>query len=91
MEHNHWLVESIFVTLITLSTFTIYKGYREHREYRSLVLGILGFTLLFTSLFFAHDRLQIIISVSGSILMTFAHYTNYKLCKVVEPCCDHNH
>lgn len=89
--HNHWLVESIFVTLIMLSTITIYKGYREHQEPRSLILGILGFALLFTSLLFDHNQLQIIISVSGSMLMTAAHYTNYKLCKVVEPCCHHTH
>lgn len=88
--HNHWLVESVFIALITLSTMTIYKGYREHREPRSLILGLCGFVLLVLSLFFEHNGLQISLSVAGSFLMTLAHYTNYKLCKIPDSCCDHH-
>jgi hypothetical protein len=89
--HNHWLVESIFIVLITLSTMTIYKGYREHREPRSLWIGSFGFCLLTASLFFEHNTIQITLSVLGAAAMTLAHYTNYKLCKITEPCCDHQH
>ena len=88
--HNHWFVESIFVLLITLSTFTIYRGFREHEDSRALWLGLTAFILLVTSLFFDHHWFQIILSVCGSALMTVAHYLNFKMCKVVEPCCDHN-
>ncbi len=88
--HNHWLVESVFIVLIMLSTLTIYKGYREHKERRSMILGAIGFVLLVSSLFFEHDGLQIFISITGSFLMTLAHYTNYKLCKIPETCCEHH-
>ncbi|MBY0386213.1 MerC domain-containing protein [bacterium] len=87
--HNHWLVESVFVTLITLSTLTIYKGFRAHKDPRSMIVGTVAFLMLFSSLFFAHNDLQMALSIVGSLLMTIAHYTNYKLCRIDKPCCDH--
>ena len=84
-------VEGAFIAMIALTTITIFNGYRLHKTKRTLAFALAGFVFLVSSLFMETATLQIICSGIGSTFMLFAHYTNYKRCRVEAPCCPYDH
>ncbi|MBF7073220.1 MerC domain-containing protein [Glaciecola sp. MH2013] len=76
-----WLV----FTVIPISIFAIALGYKRHKRLMVFVSGALGLVLLVAAATFAHDVLgeagEVALTVLGSILLAYSHFSNYKLRK----------
>ena len=83
---HSWLL----IAVIPTSLFSLAMGCKQHRDYRVLVLGILGLTVLISAVFvedLAHgELLEKVLTVSGAVVVAFAHYMNFRLCRKQQDC-----
>jgi len=68
----------ILVSIIYLIVFP--KSFINDRRLTSIILASIGVISLFTGLF-QEDKIEIILTVFGGILLMFAHYKNYQILK----------
>ena len=68
----------ILVSIIYLIVFP--KSFINDRRLTPIILASIGVISLFTGLF-QEDKIEIILTVFGGILLMFAHYKNYKILK----------
>ena len=68
----------ILVSIIYLIVFP--KSFINYRRLTPIILASIGVISLFTGLF-QEEKIEIILTVFGGILLMFAHYKNYKILK----------
>lgn len=80
--HNHWF-EWIFIGLavifVLLSLIPAYK--KHHKNAVPLLFASIGFLFLVLSRFTPSEMAEVVLTTMGSILITVAHYINWKLSK----------
>ena len=66
---------------VLIGGYSFYHGFkRHHHSWRPFLLFLAGITLLVIRLFFAHYHTWILIP--AVILIVWAHFSNYRLCRV---------
>ncbi len=61
------------------SAFALLSGWRKHRAHRPLVAGALGLFLMASGILFSgNDVAEIVLTVSGSVLLAAAHIANWR-------------
>ncbi|NIP29671.1 MAG: MerC family mercury resistance protein [Candidatus Dadabacteria bacterium] len=82
----------LFLILPT-SALAFFLGCKHHRDIYTAILGITGFLILLVSAIWGHDIFGLVgerlVTIVGGVIMSFAHFRNYKLCQ--EDTCHHHH
>jgi len=69
-----WLV-------VPISTAGLLMGYREHRRYGIVVAGLIGMAVVSAAAILGHVQwplsVEVIVSLVGSALLAWAHWTNF--------------
>lgn len=81
---NHFHMQML-VFVVPVSVIALSVGYRRHRFPGMLIGGAVGIALLLIGATWAHDGAGLvadrITTVSGSLMLAVAHYTNSRLAK----------
>ena len=82
----------ILFLILPTSGLAFFLGCKHHRDVYTVVLGIVGFIIIFFSAFWGHDTVgefgEKAMTIVGGLLMSLAHFRNYKLCQK-DTCHDH--
>jgi hypothetical protein len=80
--HNHWL-EWIFIALaIVFVLVSLIPSYKKHDHNADpLLFSSFGFLFLILSRFPPSELAEVVLTTMGSVLITVAHYINWKLSK----------
>lgn len=83
----------LLVFILPVSVVALAIGCRQHKDRLTLVLGVLGLSVLLFTAVFGHDFFGIngerIVTSMGGIVLALAHIQNYRRCR--EDDCDHEH
>ena len=90
---NNELIHSyILMVAIPVSVVALTLGQRNHRTVAIFMIGLLGLVVLSTAWFLGEPRIgeygEKALTVLGSILVVYAHYRNYCICRQINcDCC----
>jgi hypothetical protein len=78
------------VCVLPISIYALTMGCKKHNKLSIGLYGALGLTILVSALVFGESDLGEIgekgLTTLGALVIAFAHYQNYKLCKKSEKC-----
>lgn len=81
---NDFFEYGMIVLAMAIGFYSLYHGWKSHHhEKRPLVIFAIGMLFLFAKQYWHH--LQIWFLVPAVVIIVYAHYLNYRLCRV------HNH
>ena len=88
---NSELIHYMLLFLVVpVSSFALIVGLNNHKNSFIFSIGLLGLIILVSAIFIELPTKtisgEILLTIIGSILITFSHYKNYKLCNHLE--CD---
>ena len=88
---NSELIHYMLLFLVVpISSFALIVGLNNHKNSFIFVVGLLGLAILVSALLLELPIKiisgEILLTIVGSLLITFSHYKNYKLCNHLE--CD---
>ena len=90
---NEFVHKLILIIAAPISIFSLTLGYKNHKNIYYLAVGFIGLFILtiaiFLAEFFVSELTEKILTLSGSILVAYSHFKNYKLCKALDCHC-HN-
>ena len=76
---------AILLFAVPISIFSLYLGFNNHRKYSVFVIGLIGLSLLMLAVYLGVTALgdlgEKYMTLLGSILVLFAHFRNYQICK----------
>lgn len=83
----------MFFLILPTSLIAFFLGCRQHKDSRVIMLGIIGFAVLFFAAFWGHSVLgtsnERIITIIGGTIMATGHVRNFRLCR--QTSCGHHH
>jgi len=81
-----WMVISVIPT----SIYALTLGCKKHSQSSVFILGLIGLSLLTMALVLGENQLgesaEKSITLVGALIIAFAHFKNYKLCKHDKTC-----
>lgn len=85
------LHEILALALIALAALAFFPGYRRHRDKRVILLMTGGLALISFAVWGGpwvelHESRETLLNVSGSVLLTGAHYLNHSFCQACSVC-----
>jgi hypothetical protein len=73
---------SVLVVSFVLGVASFLPSYfKHHRKMTAIIFFLLGFLLIGFSRVVMSNFYEALLTSTGALLITFAHYCNYKLCK----------
>ena len=76
-----------FLFSLPISLYALINGYKNHKVSSYLYIGISGLWLLIFAVFFGEgvfgEFTEQILTFIGSIIVAFAHYKNYQICRKI--------
>ncbi len=82
---------SILFIIIPVSIFALLRGSQIHKNSTIFVIGLLGILTLVLALILGHNMLgefgEKIITLIGSIIVGFAHFRNFSICRSIDCSC----
>ena len=76
---------SILFVAIPISIFALLKGAKLHSKHSVFFIGFSGLLILVLALFLEHsffgDHGEKIFTIIGSIVVSYAHYKNFSICR----------
>ena len=86
------LIHKVFLILVLpISLYALINGYKNHKVSSYLSIGISGLWLLIFAVFFGEgvfgEFTEQILTFIGSIIVAFAHYKNYQICRKIDCSC----
>ena len=89
---SHEFHETLIYFIIPFAAIAFFMGCRKHGDLKVFVMGILGITLLLTSLLIheihhseqhSEEMISVLITIAGSLTLIFSHLRNRRLCELV--------
>ena len=78
----------ILLMAIPISVFALHLGMKNHKSPRLFAVGTIGLVALILAALIGESALgelgETSLTVSGSILVIFAHFRNYQICRQIE-------
>jgi hypothetical protein len=88
---NEFIHKLIVLLAVPVSIYALTTGYKNHNTISFLPLGILGLLTLILAVVLGESTLgefgEKALTLSGSILVAYAHFKNYQVCKKLECSC----
>ena len=88
---NEFLHNLILYLAVPISLYALISGNANHKIYYLLPVGIIGLSLLVLAVFLGEAFLgelgEKYLTLTGSIIVVYAHYKNYKACKELDCAC----
>ena len=86
------LIHKVFLILVLpISLYALINGYKNHKVSSYLYIGISGLWLLIFAVFFGEgvfgEFTEQIFTFIGSLIVAFAHYKNYQICRKIDCSC----
>jgi len=82
---NELIHKAFLIIVLPVSLYALITGYRNHRILSYFYIGTSGLWILIFAVFFGEGVLgefaEKSLTLLGSIIVAFAHYKNYKVCK----------
>ena len=76
---------------VAISFFALILGLKTHKKSSYFLVGIAGLTILILALILGEGILgelgEKLVTLSGSIIVVFAHFKNYQTCIQIECSC----
>lgn len=83
----------MFFLILPTSLLAFFLGCRQHKDSHVIMLGLLGFAILFFGAFWGHELLGVsrerILTLAGGAFMAAGHVRNFRLCR--QTSCEHDH
>lgn len=83
----------MFFLVLPASLIAFFLGCRQHKDSKVIMLGLIGFAILFFAAFWGHNLLgatkEKILTLIGGAIMVAGHVRNFRLCH--QTSCDHHH
>jgi len=87
-ELIHYL---IIMLTVPISIFALTLGYKNHKGVSFFVTGVIGISVLILAVIMAEDILGDVgekgLTLVGSIIVVYAHYSNYRTCQKLDCTC----
>ena len=78
----------ILLMAVPISVFALHLGMKNHKSPRLFAVGAIGLITLILAALIGESALgelgETSLTVSGSILVIFAHFRNYQICRQIE-------
>jgi len=88
---NEFLHNLILFAAVPISLYALISGNANHKILYLLPVGIIGLSLLVLAVFLGEAFLGELgeksLTLTGSIIVVYAHYKNYKACKELDCAC----
>ena len=88
---NEFLHNLILFVAVPISLYALISGNANHKILYLLPVGIIGLSLLVLAVFvgeaFLGELGEKSLTLTGSIIVVYAHYKNYKACKELDCAC----
>ena len=88
---NEFLHNLILFAAVPISLYALISGNANHKILYLLPVGIIGLSLLVLAVFLGEAFLgelgEKYLTLTGSIIVVYAHYKNYKACKELDCAC----
>ena len=88
---NEFLHNLILFVAVPISLYALISGNANHKILYLLPVGIIGLSLLVLAVFLGEAFLgelgEKYLTLTGSIIVVYAHYKNYKACKELDCAC----
>lgn len=82
----HW---GMLAFVVPVAAFALYNGYRRHKQIGVAVLGAIGLVMLVLALLWGvhiwNGEAERLLTVSGSIMLTSAHFWNHRQGRCCSP------
>ena len=87
-ELIHYL---ILLLTVPISIFALTLGYKNHKGVSFFVTGVIGISVLILAVIMGEDILGDVgekgLTLVGSIIVVYAHYSNYRTCQKLDCTC----
>ena len=87
-ELIHYL---IIILTVPISIFALTLGYKNHKGVSFFVTGVIGISVLILAVIMGEDILGDVgekgLTLVGSIIVVYAHYSNYRTCQKLDCTC----
>ena len=87
-ELIHYL---IIMLTVPISIFALTLGYKNHKGVSFFVTGVIGISVLIIAVIIGEDILGDVgekgLTLVGSIIVVYAHYSNYRTCQKLDCTC----
>lgn len=87
-ELVHYL---IILLTVPISIFALTLGYKNHKGVSFFVTGVIGISVLILAVIMGEDILGDVgekgLTLVGSIIVIYAHYSNYRTCQRLDCTC----
>ena len=87
-ELIHYL---IIMLTVPISIFALTLGYKNHKRVSFFVTGVIGISVLILAVIMGEDILGDVgekgLTLVGSIIVVYAHYSNYRTCQKLDCTC----
>lgn len=88
---NEFIHKLIVLLAVPVSIYALTTGYKNHNTISFLPVGILGLLTLILAVVLGESTLgefgEKALTLGGSILIAYAHFKNYQVCKKLECSC----
>ena len=88
---NEFVHKLLVFTAVPLSIFAIILGYKNHQSITPIPIGIFGLLMFISAVILGEDNLgelgEKILTLLGSMLIAYAHFKNYQICKNFDCAC----
>lgn len=84
---NELIHYAILMIALPISIIALSLGYRNHRTISFLIIGLFGLSLLTLAVFIGDEMIERIITLSGALIVAFAHFRNHQICKELNCSC----
>lgn len=79
---SEWIHVGLAVLVFPVAIFALSRGYKTHGNKNSLILGGLGLVFLALGLSLGHDVTEILLTLTGGLLLAAAHLINLRSCQI---------
>ena len=88
---NEFVHKLLVFTAVPLSIYALILGYKNHQSIAPIPIGIFGLLMFISAVILGEDNLgelgEKILTLLGSMLIAYAHFKNYQICKNFDCAC----
>ena len=88
---NEFVHKLLVFTAVPLSIFALTLGYKNHQSIAPIPIGIFGLLMFISAVILGEDSIgefgEKMLTLLGSVLIAYAHFKNYQICKNLDCAC----
>jgi|TARA_B100001094_G_scaffold331204_1_gene398771 hypothetical protein len=89
--NNEFIHLAILLAATPISLFALILGYKNHKIFSILLIGIMGLLTLTLALLLSESAIgevgEKLMTLMGSILVSYSHFRNHQICKSLDCAC----